>query len=476
MKFSQLGRITLASVLSLAGCLGISACTTAYTGAYLYVTSTKSNPGLVNAFKVDSVSGALFPLPDSPFPSGGRNPVALVVSPNNKYIYVVNHDDSSVVEYAVGTDGKIYSQNTYNTTGSFPTAIAIDPSGKFLLVAFTYQQGFTNASPGPGGVDVFPINSDGSLVNKQLWHSKAAFTVGQLVFDGKNVERVLTAGTSGASQPAWNPSVSGATNDGSVIWINEGPTTTSCNSSAPCLSVAPVGCNPVGINVSAKSNFVYVLDQNLSPSPATCTATSSTPASSPIANQPLILGFSLDTSNTTQGGALTPIPGNDATGHGFTAGVQPSAIITNTAGQNVYVTDEASNLIYSYSIQSNGSLTPNGGPFTTGASPISLTIDPLGRFLYVANYNANTIGMYNIGTGGTLSSAAGSASVGVGTNPSCVTTASRGQFVYTANYTSNNVSALQLDTSTNSLINIQNTPFSTSGFPTCAAAVIAAGH
>ena len=41
--------------------------------------------------------------------------------------------------------------------------------GKFLYVTFTYQNGpnnaqlYTPASPGPGSVTIFPINSDGSL-------------------------------------------------------------------------------------------------------------------------------------------------------------------------------------------------------------------------------------------------------------------------------------------------------------------------
>jgi 6-phosphogluconolactonase (cycloisomerase 2 family) len=117
----------------------------------------------VNGYKVDYQSGYLTPLEDSPVPAGGRNPVALVAAPNGKHIYVVNRDDSTVVWFAIGTDGKLYPQKTYNTTGSFPTAATIDPAGKFLYVTFSYQVGYTTALPGPGGVTVFPIASDNSL-------------------------------------------------------------------------------------------------------------------------------------------------------------------------------------------------------------------------------------------------------------------------------------------------------------------------
>jgi 6-phosphogluconolactonase len=160
---TRISRGALAAGLSVAMGLGVTACSGDYDVGYVYMTAAKANPGLVNGYKVDYQSGYLVPLEDSPIPSGGRNPVGLVAAPNGKHIYVLNHDDSTVVWVAIGTDGKLYPQVTYNTTGSFPTAAAIDPSGKFLYVTFTYQLGYTTALPGPGGVSVFPINADNSL-------------------------------------------------------------------------------------------------------------------------------------------------------------------------------------------------------------------------------------------------------------------------------------------------------------------------
>jgi 6-phosphogluconolactonase len=137
----------------------------------VYMTAAKPDPGLINGYKVDYQSGTLVPLEDSPIPTGGRNPVTIVAAPSGMFLYVLNHDDSNVVAFAIGTDGKLYPQKTYNIgTGSnsallptFPTAASIDPSGKFLYVAFTYQGGYTTALPGPGGIAIFPINSDNSL-------------------------------------------------------------------------------------------------------------------------------------------------------------------------------------------------------------------------------------------------------------------------------------------------------------------------
>src|SRR5271170_2315383 len=177
MKWNKMGRGTLASILSLA-LVSVTACSRDYVLAYLYVTTarplTSTSPnGGISAFAVDYQIGSLTPLADSPIPAG-RNPVALVASPNSQYIYVVNQDDSSIGEYKIGTDGKIYLQNTYNTTGSTPTAIAIDQAGAFLYVTFQYQVGpggqqlYSPASPGPGGITIFPISAaDGSLGSPQ---------------------------------------------------------------------------------------------------------------------------------------------------------------------------------------------------------------------------------------------------------------------------------------------------------------------
>ena len=165
-----MGRAVQASILSLAMALGITACSNDYSVSYVYMTTANALPhGLINAFKVDYQSGYLYTMADSPADAGGRNTVAEVVAPNNLFLYTVNNFDSDVVEFAIGTDGKLYPENTYNITGSLPVAAAIDAQGKFLYVAYTYQNNadgsplYTPANPGPGGVSIFPINANNTL-------------------------------------------------------------------------------------------------------------------------------------------------------------------------------------------------------------------------------------------------------------------------------------------------------------------------
>jgi 6-phosphogluconolactonase len=390
--------------------VSVTACSRDYVLAYVYVTTAKpltgSSPnGGVSAYAVDFQIGSLTPLADSPI-QAGRNPITLVATPNGLNLYVVNHDDSSVGEYAIGTDGKIFLQNTYNVTGSMATAIAIDAAGKFLYVTFTYQLGpngqqlYSPASPGPGGVTIFPINGDGSL------------------------------GTP---------------------------------------STLKVGNNPVGIVVSrppagGTAVFAYVLDQEVAP-------------------KATVLGFS---QNLTTG-ALTPTPGTvittDATGKtvatGYVAGTTPSAIAEDPSARFVYITDEATNQLYGNVVANTGALVPmTNGPFATGIFPVGVTIDPRGQFLYVANFSSNTVGAYaiNVATGTPVGSV-GSASTSVDTAPTCVTIEpALGIYAYTSNNLASTVSAMKLDPHNGGLSQVQNTPFPSSGLPTCAVAVANGSH
>jgi 6-phosphogluconolactonase (cycloisomerase 2 family) len=388
--------------------VSVTACSRDYVLAYVYVTTAKplttsSQDGGVSAYAVDFQIGSLTPLADSPI-AAGRNPVTLVASPNGLNVYVVNHDDSSVGEYSIGTDGKIFLQNTYNVTGSMATAAAIDAAGKFLYVTFTYQVGangqqlYSPASPGPGGVTIFPIAANGSL------------------------------GT-----PA----------------------------------TVKVGNNPVGVVVSRPKSgvvFAYVLDQEVAP-------------------KATVLGF-LQNQTT---GALTPTPGTvittDTTGKtvatGYGAGTTPSAIAEDPSSRFVYITDEATNQLYGNLVANDGSLVPMvNGPFATGIFPVGLTIDPRGKFLYVANFSSNSVGAYAIDVAsGTPVGSVGSASTTVDTAPTCVTVEpALGIYAYSSNNLASTVSAMKLDPHNGGLSQVQNTPFPSSGLPTCAVAVANGSH
>jgi 6-phosphogluconolactonase (cycloisomerase 2 family) len=429
MKLSQFGRISLAAVVLTVMSLSMTACSVGHTIEFLYVTTAKatsvSSSGFVYAYKVDAASGTLTTLPDSPFPSGGRNPVAEVVSPSGLFLYVVNHDDSDIVENAIGTDGKIYAQCTYNipNSTSYPTSVAIDPAGKFLLVAFTYQPGYTDSVPGPGGVTVFPI-----LPNSAIPTTASPCTTGP--------------GTLGT--PVTNPALS------PLQYF-------------PVGVASPVsGLSPDSITVTA-GEFVYVSASGQSiPSPGI----------TQIISTPQVFGFSLNTTT----GVLTA-----AGTTSYAIGALPSAVTSDTTGKYLYVTDQQLNKVYAYTIGSGGALTAiTGSPYATGNGADALAIDSTTtpHYLYVANYTDNTISSYSISSStGALTalpqssatnSTTGSNPVGILVDPAV------GYYLYTANFLDGTVSGKQINTTNGGLINVQFTPFGSGGEPTAIAATTSA--
>jgi 6-phosphogluconolactonase len=196
-----------------------------------------------------------------------------------------------------------------------------------------------------------------------------------------------------------------------------------------------------------------------------------------------VLGFQ---QNATTG-ALTPTPGTvittDSTGKtvatGYGAGTTPSAIAEDPSSRFVYITDEAQNVLFGNVVSNNGALVPmTNSPFATGILPLGLTIDPRGQFLYVANYTSGSVSAYAINTAtGTPVGSVGSASTTVDTGPMCVTVEpALGIYLYTANNLASTVSALQLDPHNGGLKQVQNTPFPSSGLPTCAVSVANGSH
>ena len=423
MKWNGTGRGFKALAVSLAVGLGMTACSRDYTLGYLYVTSaTRTTTGEVNGYAFDYQTGALNQLADSPVPSGGSNPVTLVATPNgaptaiaNKVVYVVNHDTSTVVQFAVGTDGKLYAQNTYNVVknaagtivGSFPTWAAVDPTGTFLYVTFTFQNGFTTASPGAGGIAVFPISAtDGSL--------------------GTPVSNTILGATAAAPLPYF-----------------------------------PVGDNPVGVVVNPKGGLVYVVDQE---KPANA---------SPFG---LVLAFSTSANGVLTSIPGTIVGGTGPLG--FAAGTTPSSIAEDQTGQFIYITDETTNQVYAYTALNGGRpVAITSSPFPTGLFPLNVTVDPRGEYVYVANFGSSTVTTYaiNKATGALSSTAAGGS--GVATGPTCVTIeGARGIYLYTSNNTDNSVSGAQLNPNTGALTAIQGTQFSAQALPTCAVAVANGEH
>jgi len=360
-----MGRAVTATILSLAIALGVTACSKDYTVSYLYMATSATLPhGLINAYQVDYQSGTLLPMADSPIDAGGRNTVGLVVAPNNLFLYTVNNFDASVVEFAIGTDGKLYPQHAYTITGSFPTAAAIDAAGKFLYVTFTYQntpsgsQLYAPSNPGPGGISVFPINADNTLGTPTTVNvgrnpmGIATSTVGSYVYvidQDSATSSNLLGFTENASTGALTPLAGVTINAGNVV--STGYTS---------------GPNPSGILEDSTGTHLYVTDQTLG---------------------------QLATYSISNG--IPSLAGTVPTDAG------PKGMAFDLTGKYLYVTAYAANVLNGYTIGAGGLATRStvAASVQTGTGPTCVTIsgspsnaNPIhGVYLYTSNALNNNI-------------------------------------------------------------------------------------
>src|SRR5580692_11404818 len=160
MKFDKSSQLLLVSAASLLAASLITACGTLTTD-FVFVTSSQAAGanqfGQVDVFEINKESGFMRQIPTSPFPSGGRQPVAEAVSSDNFNLYVVNQDDNNIVQFVIGNDGKVYPQNTVNTPGIYPMAVAVNGTNLFVVDTFQPLPICSNADPCSGSIGVLPI-------------------------------------------------------------------------------------------------------------------------------------------------------------------------------------------------------------------------------------------------------------------------------------------------------------------------------
>jgi DNA-binding beta-propeller fold protein YncE len=412
MMLNRSSQLVLASAVSLLAAGSLTACGT-LTADFVYVTSAKAagpdNYGEIDVFEVNTESGFMRHIPTSPFPSGGRNPVAEATSPDNTTLYVVNEDDNTIVQFAIGTDGKVYPQNTVNTPGVFPLAVAT--AGKFLFLADTYQPLPTcsTAAPCSGSVAVFPIGTNDVLGSP-----------------------AVNAGISASYWPLALPSR---------------PTDV---------------LTPTAIATAASGAYVYVTAFD----PTAAAFNASPAAVSGPEDTGYIFGFAVNSDGTLtalNGGVpfTVPLPAGALTAN-------PSSIASAPGGSVIYVTDSANNNVLAYSANA-GILTPVGGsPFPTGNAPAAVVADASGNHVFVANSLDSNLTVYS-SNGGVLTSlgvyTTGTQPVAIGIDPSL------NEYIYTADFLGNSVTGFQMNATTGALLNSQQSPYGANANPTAVAAI-----
>jgi len=376
MKLNKPIQLLAISAASIVAATFMSACAT-LTVDFVYVTCAKAagpnNYGEVNVFEINSQSGRMRQIPTSPFFSGGRNPVADAVSADQGSLYVVNRDDNTIVQFVIGTDGKIYPQNTVNTPGIFP--IAVGTSKNYLFVADTYMPLPTcsPASPCSGSVAVFPI-----LTAEQAGALKPAQPANTL---GPAIQNTAISAnywpltlTGGAAADIFVPTAINVAASGSYLYVagydantNQGYVFGFAPGSDGTLAAIPgspvqVGTHPSGITSDGSGAYLYVTDSA----------------------QNAAYGFQIAS------GALTPLSGSP-----YATGSQPSAIVLDATAKYAVIANTQDSNVTVYSVNS-GNLSKLG-TYTTGTQPVAIGIDPsLNQYIYTANFLGNNVSGFQL--------------------------------------------------------------------------------
>ncbi len=358
-------RSRLAAVMALAliGCQNPAASTPASssTSPVLYAANEGSTGSDgISAYTIGT-GGALTAITSGTFETGS-GPLAIAISPNGEYLYVVNNNDTTdtggISGYTIGQGGALTAIALGTlTTGDEPDGIAISPNGEYLYVT---NQG---SSTGENGISGYTIGQGGALT---------AITSGTTMTGDSPIEIAISP--NGDHRYATNSSSTGA-NGISGYTIGTGGALTAISSGTTTTAGIPAD-----LAFSPNGDYLYV------------TISSGTTSTD---------GISAYTIGT--GGALTAI-----TAGTFTAGDGPTGIAISPNGDYLYVTNHGQDTISGFTIGSGGTLTAfSSEPLTTGEVPEFIAISPNGDYLYVSNHEAadgaDGISAYSIGAGGALS-------------------------------------------------------------------------
>ncbi|HKO18711.1 MAG TPA: beta-propeller fold lactonase family protein [Acidobacteriaceae bacterium] len=375
MKLSRIGRISQALVVSMALVLGMSACG-GYTVGFMWVPGTQYNQ--IAGFKIDDYTGNLTKMINSPYSSGGTNPVSISVRVGGNFVFVANKgtscataNDGNVSVFSVGNDGVLTFQQSYTPPGCGPVWVTSDNTGSFVYVLM--QQAPDFATTGNGAIVVYAV--DGATGRLQL-------VPNQLIKNAQGQQ---------------------------LNYFEVGPAPTMLRLGGACVftldgdqTVYPYGVGANGqltvqtntriqtggtdiTSITVNGSDVYLTDA--APVPATPTNPGSTGGSIRI----YTIGSSCSLSAQATGVV-----------NNLAATSDPVYSVVDSKGKYLYVVNHgttnshnANSTISAYNIDSaTKALTPISdpqNPYAIGNGPVCIAEDPSNQYLYTSNSNDGTV-------------------------------------------------------------------------------------
>jgi 6-phosphogluconolactonase (cycloisomerase 2 family) len=407
-------------------------------------------------------------------------------SSSSNGLVVVPSQGSAVMQtftlnLANGATSQINNVNGPPTPG-LPTAVILDPAGKFAYVIMKESAALV---PSVTGIGVFPIGSDGKLgagtttplnnTNIIVGGQCESIPVVPVAFAMDSAGKFLFVADTATSDASDNPvpgsvSVFAIGSSGSLAEVNP----VSCQSPNASGSPFPLPVEPGGSTASASAlavtPTVYPVQFSFCSGHTAPTTENLYVADS---SNYVLLNYSVDVS----AGTLTLLPYSSSS-PGIPTDQVPSGVAVDPCNRFVYVANSRTNNVSGYTICSainllsqppcpvaDFSLNPvTGSPFPTNSnSPGPIAVDAYGKFLYVVNAGSGNVSGFGISslTGVLIPFTGGSVVAGMGANSIAVR--SDDSWVFVANTNATSVSQYAITLTTGALNPVS--PISTLDFP-----------
>jgi DNA-binding beta-propeller fold protein YncE len=289
--------------------------------------------GNVNVTSIPT-SGTLATVTGSPYLAGSQ-PVAMTATPDGKFIYVVNSSSGNVTQYAISTVGALTQPVPPIATGVQPSAMAIDSTERFALVA----------NKGVSTLSVYTINAttgvltvNGSPITLNVTAPKAIAINGNFVFVASaNAIDVLIYNSTTQTFSFGTGSSIGGGSTANIVALYAPPQATS---------------------------VLYALD----------------------ASTNAILPYTVSNAGVLTQGASIP------------TGTLPAALVPDSANHFLFVANQGSSNLSVFAVDATtGALSNAAVPLVTAAaSPNALAYDPVNNFLFVSVSGTTQIQTYAV--------------------------------------------------------------------------------
>ena len=306
------------------------------------------NPG-VYAFKLDDSTGALTPAGTI---TGAENLSFLALSPNKNRLYAVSETGTGeVTSFQLNAaSGQWTLLNKQSSRGSYPCHLAVDKTGKMLVVA-NYGNGIITSyaldNEGKIGEPVSVVQQKGLGPNTSRQEGPHAhFTA----FDPAGTH--VFACDLGADK---------------IFIYNAAPIAGTLTPSTPPFGAVPAGSGPRHLVFDPTNKFAYVLNE--------MTATVSVLRYDPLT------GFA-------ERQLVSALP------EGFTGANSGAEIVMHPSGRYLFTSNRGHDSIAVFAInRSDGKLVPKGH-ITVGKTPRGFGMDASGKWLVVAGQDDDTLRVF----------------------------------------------------------------------------------